>query len=364
MKKPTLILPLLASLIPFTVLSAEVVTFYDDFERAEIGDDWLESGGQWWIEETEEWGHVLRSGSSNPHVLIHQGLELDAPWEMEINFHFLGMDFSWAGATFHAHFDGNIFRNYVSRMKTTGTEAEPGNTGHQFIEFENFAIPDDGWVTVTPQAPLVMNVSYRMVISSSEPGSGVFDFAVYDADDTALIEAVMEVQEPWNEPFTGGWAGLYDIRNMAVYDFRLSVGEPDVDEVTFESWQAAHFDQDQMADPEVSGPDASPAGDGVENLLKYALGLSPFEPSRHLLPVPVLKEGHLALTYERLKNAADIVYRPEVAVELASWQSGQDQIEETSVEDLGESERVTVRAVSPVAAESRQFLRLAIEKTN
>lgn len=340
---------------------AEPVIFHDDFERTEIGDAWLPSGGSWWIEETEEWGHVLRSGSSNPHVLLYQDLELDQPWEMEINFHFLGMEFSWGGVTFHGHFDAGVFRNYVSRMKTMGTVEAPGDTGHQFIEFENFGIQD--FRTIMPQAPLTMEVPYRMVISSAEAGSGVFEFTLYDADDNPLIETVIEVPADWGTPLTGGWAGLYDIRNLAVYDFRLRVGEPVTEGITFEAWQETHFTADQISDPEIGGPLAAPAGDGIANLLKYALRLSPWESSRQLLPQPVLAEDHLTLTYHRPKGAADIVHTVEVATELPSWQSGPEHAEEISVVDRGETEQVTVRAVSPAGAEVRQFMRLRVEQS-
>ena len=37
---------------------------------------------------------------------------------------------------------------------------------------------------------------------------------------------------------------------------------------TFESWQAAHFTAVELANPAISGEDASPAGDGLSNLLK------------------------------------------------------------------------------------------------
>ncbi len=46
----------------------------------------------------------------------------------------------------------------------------------------------------------------------------------------------------------------------------------------FQAWQNLHFDGSQLADPAISGPDASPAGDGISNLLKYASGIEPWAP--------------------------------------------------------------------------------------
>ena len=47
----------------------------------------------------------------------------------------------------------------------------------------------------------------------------------------------------------------------------------------FSSWQSANFTSQQLADPNISGPDATPAGDGIANLVKYALGLPPLTPA-------------------------------------------------------------------------------------
>lgn len=43
----------------------------------------------------------------------------------------------------------------------------------------------------------------------------------------------------------------------------------------FDDWRRRHFTPEELAEPGVSGPDAAPAGDGVANLAKYALGLAP-----------------------------------------------------------------------------------------
>ena len=45
----------------------------------------------------------------------------------------------------------------------------------------------------------------------------------------------------------------------------------------FEGWRQTYFTIAQLADPLVSGP--SVGADGVWNHLRYALGLTPFEPS-------------------------------------------------------------------------------------
>ncbi|MCL1920686.1 MAG: M4 family metallopeptidase [Kiritimatiellaeota bacterium] len=54
-------------------------------------------------------------------------------------------------------------------------------------------------------------------------------------------------------------------------------GDPIVTEYTFTDWQRDNFTEGELDDPNISGPDANPTGDGLSNLLKYAMGLDPNE---------------------------------------------------------------------------------------
>jgi len=46
-------------------------------------------------------------------------------------------------------------------------------------------------------------------------------------------------------------------------------------ESPFEKWQKENFTPEELLDPGISGPDANPSGDGIPNLMKYAMGLDP-----------------------------------------------------------------------------------------
>jgi sugar lactone lactonase YvrE len=54
---------------------------------------------------------------------------------------------------------------------------------------------------------------------------------------------------------------------------------------SFASWQARWFSPVQLANAAISGATATPAGDGIPNLLKYALNLNPFTNGTSGLPV-------------------------------------------------------------------------------
>ena len=68
---------------------------------------------------------------------------------------------------------------------------------------------------------------------------------------------------------------------------------------------------------------ATPANDGISNLMKYALGLNPLVPySGSGLPT-VGRSGYFSIFgYTRLRDATDITYRVERSPDLTplSWQ--------------------------------------------
>ncbi len=150
----------------------------------------------------------------------------------------------------------------------------------------------------------------------------------------------------------------YDIQN-----FSMTLGEPPEPEgPTFAAWQEEHFTEAERDDPEIGGPEAAPAGDGVANLLKYAFGLDPFAPvSLADLVESEVTEGILRLTYLERVDAQDIEYVPEVSTNLSDWDGGPGHVEEVEVEPVagGEFNEVTVQAVLD-EDEERAFLRVKV----
>ncbi len=129
-----------------------------------------------------------------------------------------------------------------------------------------------------------------------------------------------------------------------------------------DTWWAENFSEEERNDPETGADLASPAGDGIPNLVKYALDLDPWQPAQPGdLPVAEISEGRLSLTYERPIPTPDIRFVVEVSENLSDWYSG-DEYTEEEVSTLGETERVTVRDNTPVAGTSKRFMRLRVER--
>ena len=129
-----------------------------------------------------------------------------------------------------------------------------------------------------------------------------------------------------------------------------------------DTWRDQHFSQEELSDPTISSDTASPAKDGVPNLLKYALGLAPRQqigPKK--LPALRMDGQNAALEFERPADLRDVRYIVEVSTDLNNWVSGNNHIELT-ITNLGNTERVVARDKLPVGQEKQRFMRLRIER--
>lgn len=147
----------------------------------------------------------------------------------------------------------------------------------------------------------------------------------------------------------------------------------------FARWQASHFDNDALDDPEVSGPDADPDRDGMINLVEHAFGLDPHNGSSApvgnglgLPEISLVKEG--GVFYEVLKfprrragsQISPLIYQPQFSGTPSGDWSG-DGISLT-VEDFPaglfglnvEWELVTCRRNVGTAPPARSFARVVV----
>lgn len=145
------------------------------------------------------------------------------------------------------------------------------------------------------------------------------------------------------------------------YDFSMNYLMAPVAE-GFAGWQEDNFTAEQLADPSISGPDATPAGDGVANLLKYALGFQAFENVTigSMLETILDPEDRLVMSYIERTAIDDVEYIPEVSYDLVNWEAG--TLEEILREPGAEGEEnVTVRVTT--GGSDRGFMRLRVEQT-
>jgi hypothetical protein len=113
------------------------------------------------------------------------------------------------------------------------------------------------------------------------------------------------------------------------------------------------------------GANDTPAGDGVANLVKYALGGTPLTSAATRLPRMIAAQpgpggNHPAIQYIRSRNAPGVSITVQVSTSLNfSVDLGHTIVTQ---EDLGNgTDRVTVRSNAAITQHAKQFFRLKVE---
>jgi hypothetical protein len=134
---------------------------------------------------------------------------------------------------------------------------------------------------------------------------------------------------------------------------------------SFGAWRQQSFAGADLADPTMSGDTAAPAGDGIPNLMKYALDLPPELPGIGGLPVSSTTSSYnntyLTLTYTYSASAPDVTYVVEVSNDMQNWHSGDGYTLtlSTAANPGGLTNTCTVEDVNPLGA-TPQFMRLRV----
>lgn len=88
----------------------------------------------------------------------------------------------------------------------------------------------------------------------------------------------------------------------------------------YNDWQGEHFTEQELSDPVISSDDADPDNDGLSNLIEYALGDDPKEPSAVSRPAAAFDGAHLSFLFKRLPARTDLIYEVIAADDLSgTW---------------------------------------------
>nr|WP_226895531.1 lamin tail domain-containing protein [Luteolibacter marinus] len=89
---------------------------------------------------------------------------------------------------------------------------------------------------------------------------------------------------------------------------------------TYAHWRATNFpDAGDLANDAISGPDATPAGDGIANIIRYALGVGPLDPVAHLLPVLTTGPSGFTFLFRHDPSLSDLTWRVRASRDLDDW---------------------------------------------
>lgn len=137
----------------------------------------------------------------------------------------------------------------------------------------------------------------------------------------------------------------------------------------YTAWQSQYFTAAELNDPNVSGPNATPAGDGIPNLMKYALGLNPKTNGTAGLPSMTTARGvgvatYLALKYTKVLSASDVTYTVEVSGDLQTWSSGTGAtaVASTTNNSDGTTQTIVQRDLKTIGSTPARFIRLRVSR--
>lgn len=136
-----------------------------------------------------------------------------------------------------------------------------------------------------------------------------------------------------------------------------------IHDTPFNTWRLAEFGTNANNEA-ISGDLADPDGDGIVNLLEYALHLNPNVPDASGLPTPQLDPtcGCLRLTYTRLIAATDLTYTPETASGPSGpWST--NGITQTVIAADGVTQTIQASDLAhPIATASNRFMHLKVTR--
>jgi len=134
-----------------------------------------------------------------------------------------------------------------------------------------------------------------------------------------------------------------------------------IDVIPYDSWKATAFPNvTDRNDPALSGELATPANDGITNLMKYALALDPMTCGTDGLPTASPQGGYLTLTYRKNKQAVDVTYTVQSSDSLNGIWAPATTV--TSQADQGTYTVVTVRDTVPGSGYPHRFMRLQVSR--
>lgn len=149
-----------------------------------------------------------------------------------------------------------------------------------------------------------------IAVVDGAPALQVLDFrGIAEADDNPLFAIRIAFQQG-----AGGTAG-----NNRIDNFTVEGDELELQPGTYAFWRDQHFNGPDLDNEAVSGPEASAAGDGISNILRYAHGVGPHDPVAHLLPVLVKDGAAHEFRFRYDPALTDLVWRVKASNDLGGW---------------------------------------------
>jgi glycosidase len=255
----------------------------------------------------------------------------------------------------------------LALSKTHSGSFTQNGTGQFSITVTNAGgVATSGNVTVTEQPPAGMTISgmsgtgwtYNSANKTCSRSDALAAGAAYPPITASVVLDATAAANLTNSAAVAGGSDANPSNNSAADPFTVAA----VSALSpIEAWRQQHFGSPQNSGSGADLFDAS--GDGLPNLVKYALGLDPTQPNLTGRPALSAANGILSLTFTRCRDAADITYAVEGTSDLDGAWSG-IYSSATSPYEGGSNATHAVTVSDTIPLEStpagRRFLRLKI----
>lgn len=303
-----------------------------------------------------------RTGEWPGGILLSRDVYVDV--DMTFDGQREGAGFELTGTAYQP--DGSWFRDflfYVTAVSEGGVSISTGNGSSwtsapgertRRVTSNEVILTESGWYTLQHRYFEVTGEVFVEMIVRDQAGESVF----------TQTRAVSVTENIGNKNV--GWFTFIDVDGGIAID-NVSRAVLDVPQDGYDVWAAQHFTESEQADASISGPAADPAGDGIENLIKYALGLGdPKLPSRAGLPTEAILtidgEDYLTLTFTRPDQIDDVAYHVDASGDLTASSEAAVRVDESTQANGDGTTTYTYRDVQPVSAATARFLVLRVER--
>ncbi|MBX7207891.1 MAG: hypothetical protein K1X78_06260 [Verrucomicrobiaceae bacterium] len=244
-----------------------------------------------------------------------------------------------------------------------GTPALNNGTRYWSLQVRNAT--NNGFDYVRTNVPIITGQTALLVLKCSFGATDRFDLFVNPASLGSTAPAIADAT--WTTTgatdisflmlgYSGGTSG---VSQSSIDELRFGQTFADVTP-TFtpsESWRLNHFGS--AANNGNASDLADPDGDGIPNLLEYALNSLPNSNASRATPLPattsVSGQDYLTLNVPWNTTAIDVTFIVEVSDDLTTWHSGPAY---TTVVSAGAN--LVVRDNTPIGGASKRFIRLAV----
>ena len=131
---------------------------------------------------------------------------------------------------------------------------------------------------------------------------------------------------------------------------------------TFEQWRALNFTAAELANPAISGPNADPDLDGLQNYLEYAMGTQPEVAEDPLLPAVEVSATEISYTYSQNLASTEAILLPQISENLASWENVTGDTPGIIVEQVSLVDSIRTYRIRIPLTDARRYFRLFATK--